>query len=263
MNKRETAGKTIFTIFLAWTFILLVWFTSYCISNRAYTLQKDFGDLSTVLFGSASIALFILSLFVGFLAIFGWQTLQNSVKSQVETVTKREIETVKRDTEERIKYLENELEGRVYSILGFVIGEISFDSGTFEANDKDRLSDAIENSRRARNLLKGTGRPSEYLALNNLVFYSSLVGDKSMRGHVMADARLLKDAGQEHHNRNLLLTYCRAVIEFGTDRAEIEDAQTISQAIAENPRSSEREKREARAYMLAISGILNKAEERL
>lgn len=241
----------IFIILFAWIVILLIWFASYCISNNAYRIQRgDPGDLMTVLFGASSLALFVLSLFIAVLAIFGWQTLQENIRKSVEDSTKKITDNLVKD---KIEPLENELRGRVLSILGFVIGETSIDPDTFEPKSRDRLRDAVINSQKGYNILQKVGGPAEYLALNNLVFYSALVGDKSKAKFVLDKARLLRDVGQKHDNQNLLLTYVRAVIEFGAEPGDIGEARTIAQGILSNSRSSDQERREAKQYLASLS----------
>ena len=130
-------------------------------------------DLMTLLFGAASIALFVFSIFIALLAIFGWQSVLGAVreiaeKSAAEGVKKMETDRMKpleeswqavqrsfRDTidetiEKRImrlehdkietmvaarKRLEYEVRGRALNILGYFRGEMSLDSTTLEAKD--------------------------------------------------------------------------------------------------------------------------------
>lgn len=275
MNKNKSAAWSVFTIIFVWLFIVLVWFASYCISNNAYRFQRgSLGDLGTVLFGAASLALFMLSIFIAVLAIFGWQTLQENLRKSVENEVGERIESLESklqtkiealdlDLRSRIDLLENELRGRVFSILGLVIGETSIDPETFEPKNRDRLRDAVVNSQKGYEILQKVHGPAEYLALNNLVFYSCLVGDKSKASLILGKARLLRDVGQERDNKNLLLTYIRAIIEFGADQIEIAEARTIAQAILENPRSSEQERREAKQYLTSLSVPSEKSEVEL
>ena len=150
-----------------------------------------------------------------------------------------------------IKPLQNELRGRVFSILGFVIGETSIDPETLEPKSIDRLRHAITNCQKAYEMLQkaGEAEPAEYQALNNLIFYSCLIHERSKGSLILEKARLLRDAGQAHENRNLLLTYTRAVLEFGSSQTERAEAIAILQDILQHPRSSEGERREAKQYL--------------
>jgi hypothetical protein len=253
--------------------VLLIWIISYWISHNAFQVRPGaLGDLATVLFGAASIALFILSMFIALVAVFGWQSLQENIRSSVETETRKAIDRlvkermeplenelrtraerlVGRELGERMQPLENELRGRVYSILGLVMGETNIDPETFAPKDKDLLREAVINSRKGYELLQKTDSPGKYLALNNLVYYSSLVGDRSKGKLMLEYARLLRDAGQEHDARNLLLTYCRAVIEFALDPADTAEAYAIAHSIADDPTRPERERREAKLYLTSL-----------
>ncbi|HEV3459645.1 MAG TPA: hypothetical protein VHG32_24095 [Thermoanaerobaculia bacterium] len=84
------------------------------------------------------------------------------------------------------------------------------------------------------------------MALNNLVYYQSLIGDQSRGDFILEKARMLRKAGQEHDAPHLLLTYCKAVLSFSEDQEEIKQARKIAQAVAANALISNRKRNEAR-----------------
>src|SRR5262245_58921563 len=95
--------------------ITLIWIVSYWISNNAFKVRTgSIGDMATVLFGAASIALFILSMFIAFIAVFGWQSLQESIKTSVESASTKAIDSL---INEKIDPLAEELRGRVERLV--------------------------------------------------------------------------------------------------------------------------------------------------
>ncbi|MFL6262642.1 MAG: hypothetical protein ACJ76Y_23330 [Thermoanaerobaculia bacterium] len=219
--------------------ILLVGFSAFCIANYVEIPKTgNFGDLATVLFGAASLALFIISIFLALLAFFGWKSLQEHIYASAEKAANSRIEP-----------LEKELRGRLFYTLGFAIGELSIEHTPEKVKSRERLAEAILNCQRGYSLLEGTGTPAEYAALNNLVYYSCLAGDTTRGGFILEKARLLLEAGVKHNSQDLMLTYVRAVIEFGDRLSEIIEARNIAQGILNNPRSIEQQRVEAKQYL--------------
>jgi hypothetical protein len=218
--------------------VLLLWFSLYCVSNKAF--QAGGGrwppalDLVTLLYGAASVTLIIVSILAAVLALFGWKALEDKV-----------IESVEKATAKRIDSLENELRGRAAAIQGYLIGENSLTPDALGVTTPVRLAEAISYCEKAYENLKKVGGPAEYLPLNNLVFYHCLLGTTSRRGYLLESARKLRSTGEEHDAPNLQLTYCRAVLQLGTDEKERREACKMVSALLSHPRLTEKEKREA------------------
>jgi hypothetical protein len=150
-------------------------------------------DLATALFGAAAISIFIFSLLVAILALYVWHTVENKMRA-----------VVKEETIDQLEKIGNEVRGRTHAILGYIIGELSVDNDYQEPTDEERLKEAIFYCERAYELLKKSGTPTEYMALNNLLQYYCISGDKSRRGFVLDGARKLRVAASEHNTPNLL-----------------------------------------------------------
>src|SRR6185295_8484163 len=98
----------------AFSFNLLIWSLSFLFISAACAIAlgtrrpslPDVGTLAALLFGAASIALFLFSFLAAILAIFGWQAIKDHIREKVDS-----------DMEVRIKELENKLEGRIASGL--------------------------------------------------------------------------------------------------------------------------------------------------
>ena len=117
-------------------FILLLWFSLYRISASAFGAQGGHWpaalDMVTLLYGSASVALIIISILAAVLALFGWKALEDKI-----------VESVQKATAERLDALENELRGRVAAIQGYLIGENSLSADALRVENPVRLREAI------------------------------------------------------------------------------------------------------------------------
>lgn len=153
--------------------------------------------------------------------------------------------SLRRLIEERFLLLEVEMRGRMLSVLGYVMAEAAVDHESLDVRDRDKLADAIVFVQRGYELLRKVGGAAEMMALNNLVYYLSLMGDSVRRGFILEGARRLMAAGQENNAANLVLTACRAMLQFGVDLAERQAAREILASLA-NSSNSQREREEAK-----------------
>jgi hypothetical protein len=256
LSGKEVGRKRLFTAFL-WAVVAWIWAWSFSIFTEASASLKtipDMGSLFTALFGASSIALFILSLLVAGLAIVGWQSVKEYIEERVEktaTDKSRQLDQVIRDNTQA---LEKALRGRVATILGYTIGEMSLKPGSFEVQYNDRLSEAVEQCKEGYKFLKEVGGGAEYLGLNNLVFYTCLLEEgrpKEDEEWMLASARKLLVAGQEKRSNMLKLTACRVLLEHEASSDEKRRARNILEAIASGRTpASIRETNEARFYLL-------------
>ncbi len=222
--------------------VVLTWVVSIFLASRislkdlGVSGQPELADLAAVLFGAASIALFALSILIALLAIFGWQAIQANLRESVERATSAKAEL-----------LESELRGRVFSVLGYTVGEICHSPDQIKATDPRRLRTAVQLCEQGHALLQKVGGPGEAMALNNLVFYASLLGDDARQDFLLRNARRLREEAQKHHAVNLQLTYCRVVLQLkGSRPDEKKEARELLTAILESPGTSADEKREAK-----------------
>lgn len=206
----------------------------------------DLGDLATTLFGAASVALFVFSILIALLAVFGWKTLQSIIDEQVE-----------KETSKRVRSLEFEIRGRVLSIQGHVIGEMSLPSDTLFPKDtynKDRLLEALDLCEQGYEYLKEVGGGASLLGLNNLVFYSCACGCEHKRSSLLKQANILKLAGQERNSADLLITSCRAILQYRGSEEEQTEAREILRALLNGaiPDISEKQRKEASLYLTSF-----------
>ncbi len=192
------------------------------------------GDRSAILFGTSTVALVLISLVIGGVAFFGWQTIKDSIRRDVESSTRN-----------RLEQMEIELRGRSSALLGYTIGETSVDADYLHATNPERLREAKTLCQQGYNRLRKVGGAGEVMALNNLLMYSSILGDTSRRGYYLKRARQLRKAGEDLDKPHLLLTYCRIVLYFGLDPAEKDEACAIVQAVRAKEGLQEKERREA------------------
>jgi hypothetical protein len=191
---------------------------------------------TTLLFGASTISLGALALLAGGFALFGWGYLKENVKKEVEESLR-----------ERIRTVEQELRGRSRTVLGYVIGENSVivTEEAELAGNKERLREAIQHCEEAYLLLKGSGLPVEFTALNNYLYYSCVLGDTSSRDTILDRARRLREAAIEHNSQNLLMTYARTVLTFSHAPGQIVQACEFVADIKRSSTLNEKQKREA------------------
>src|SRR6202035_5231424 len=204
----------------------------------------SFGDMANVLFGASSLALIMFSVLVGALAVVGWESLKTNVRRDVETATHG-----------RITALENELQGRVLSIIGFMIGALHSNSDKLEQDEhKDYLSEAVLYCEQGYDILKGVEGRGRHMALNNLVYYTCLYnqGTAAKREDLLKQARALKATGDELDAPNLLLTYCRAVLQYGSAE-ERSKALKVAEKLLLRDSLTNLQKREATFYVASLS----------
>ncbi len=202
----------------------------------------SFTDQGAILEGVATIALVFVTLIVGVLAIFGWQQLTATVRREVEE-----------DIRERIDRLELLMRGRVISMLGFAIGELSSEPDQMEPVHRDRLAEAVIHCRDGYQLLKKAGdRPAMLMGLNCYVYYGSIHGDPGKGRYLLEKARVLRDAGDEFGIPAWLLTYCRAVLRYGNDAKEREEARAIATGLL-SANLTEQQQKEARFYSASLA----------
>jgi hypothetical protein len=240
--------RRILALVLLLGLVVLIWARAWYVMKAAKEMKTPGGgavslaDQAAILFGASTIALVVVTLVLGVVAVFGWQTIKDSVRRDIEEGTRKRFDS-----------LATELRGRELSVLGHIHGTLSSEPDRLEATNLDRLSEALWNCEKGYTLLKKIEGKVALMALNNLVYYSCIQGDRSKSRDLLRKARELKDAGDEYHDANLLLTFCRAVLQFGTDPKEIEEARSVASEVLTRKDLTDLQQKEARFYLASLS----------
>jgi hypothetical protein len=142
------------------------------------------------------------------------------------------------------------LEGKMLTWIGLVMGQASIDSiDPLKVLDEVKLAEAVSWCQRGYEMFRKIGDPSEFMALNNLVFYSSVLGNKARRHFLLEKARILQREGEVHNSLNLLLTACYAILRFEDDPREKAQAIETLRGIQYSYDATDQEKREASLYL--------------
>jgi len=226
--------RRVLNTLLVFGILVFISIASFRLVAGSFTLGLQPRELPAILFGSGQVSLFVITIFIGILTIFGFQYFERKVREVVQSVTTKRLEN-----------LEKEARGRSFAIQGYIIGENSVAEDLRTAKDEGRLREALLYCDQAYKFLKGTGLAVEFLALNNYLYYSCILGEKSRRGYLLECARLMRTAAEEHDSPNLLLTYGRTMLKFSLDPEEIREACQTVHDVKSDPRLNDKQKREA------------------
>jgi len=238
----------------------LVW-AALALGNPAKNLP-GLGDFAALLFGASSVALIIFSLLLAIAAIFEWQSLKADIQKEIKAseAAQKQIKVLEVETQKTVSKLEKELEGRVYTVMGMVIGTLH--SGptvqTLTDEDRDYLEMAIYVCQKAYIILKDIeGSTAKYPALNNIVDFSCLLGLDLERDRLLAQGRELRDVGMQYeadspHAVPYLLTYCKVVWTYGSNLEELRQALRIAQGL-QGKNLTNLQKREAAKFAASLA----------
>jgi hypothetical protein len=247
--KNSLSASRIGKSLTVWGIFIVVWMGALWLSAWVtHPLSPvSLSDLATVLFGAASIALFVFSIALAGIAIFGWQFIERQIDERVQKTTASAIER-----------LEIELRGRVNSVMGFMLGATSLkrrEDGSVVVDDRDKLEEGVILLGLGLRLLKKMeGSPAEFMALNNYVYFSSVLGEGIQREYLLGSARRLKSAAEERNEGpNLLLTYCYTVLKYSRDLKELEEARDTADSVKDHQKLSQAQRKEARFYLASLS----------
>lgn len=243
--------------------VVIIWLVSIFAVNGSGVLVRgivepnNWGELATILFGAASIALFLFSIIIGLLAVVGWKTLQDDIGKKVtEKVAKESAEkfaSIKGDFEaikERTKSLEQELKGRTIVTQAYVLGQLSIPRGELYASDpqsRQRLMEAVKLTKQAYDLLHKIEERGEYMALNNLVSFSCFLELEEVA--VLKYARRLLVMGMKKDSVDLQLTACRAILQYKAGSRKEARARGILRSLISDPNATQMHKDEAEFYL--------------
>ncbi len=209
-------------------------------------------ELATIFFGASSLALIIFSLLLAMAAFVQWQSLKNELRREIElaeaaqertanaTAENQErlknleitIEKRTKALEERVKGLGRELQGRTSAIMGFMIGTLhSSPVLPVKNEDRDFVSEAIQLCQKGYDILKEFDGLGKYMALNNIVYYSCLIGVDSKHDFLLAQGLEIRDIGLAYDSIPYLLSFCRVEAKYGADLEELQQALSIGEEI--------------------------------
>lgn len=236
-------------------FILLTWLIAFLIVTWTNILSYKPSDLATLVFGASSIALFVFSFIVGILGFWGLEGIYNRLQIRLDGFVNQAVDTaVEKAADAKVLRVQNELRGRTFSTLGYISGEMSlrYGEGVIEVVDKDKLAEAIALLETGYDFLHRLGGAAEYMALNNLLFYSLMNDDRTRAGFLVGKAEELLRVAQEQRSANTMLTACGVILRYGTDEAK-RRAFGILESLKEQPKLSRKQRVEAQYYLGFIS----------
>lgn len=216
----------------------------------------NLGEFFTVLFGASTLATVIVTIVIGVGALLEWRSLKADVGAVVEAAEtaqeesaratrenqervkelaeslQRRLEQLGETVSHRVKGLEKEVRGRAYASEGVTLGTLYADRMAEEQKEENKgyLAEAIHSCQRGFEILEEIAGNGKFMALNNVVYFSSLLGTESRRERerLLAQARRIREVAEKYPespwNIPYLLTYCRAVSTFGSDPDELSDA---------------------------------------
>jgi len=205
----------------------------------------DLGDVATLMFGAASVAMFVLSFLVAVAAIFGWQSLRRAIDEKVATAVK----------EVRVD-VQHEINARVHSGLALILGRICRTERSLDVQRKDLLEAAIIHSRRSIKYyqeLKGVDEDRFNVVRNNLAFYLALRGQLADGQYALGLTKELQEWALAYENYDATLTICLTTLRFAETASQREAARRILRQIRDDPGASEHEKKEAEKILASSS----------
>ena len=235
---------------LLWS--IAIWITMDALGGKAIPpIRKATpGDFEALLFGSSSVALIFFSVVIGVIAFIGYDRLKKDTAAEVQAAT--------RETTDK---LEKELRGRVSSSIGLMLGIIhATPEEQTEEERLDYLAESVKHSEQAYAALKEIGIKAQYTALNNLIYYSCLLGKTHKQEYLLEKAEELRIFSQGNIPDPYvegLLTYCKAVADLSEDPAAIERAYRIGSGLLTEP-LNDRQRIEATVYVASLKRKRNK-----
>jgi hypothetical protein len=144
-------------------------------------------------------------------------------------------EDLKGVTRKELRDFSRELYGRQLAGIANTIGSLHSNPFTSDLceEDRDHLMEAVRLSQQAYDILRDLPGLGKYVPLNNLVYYSSLLGIDSKREILLKQGRELRDValnyGRSPYSYPYFLTYARVVCVYGSDPREVKEALELAQ----------------------------------
>jgi chaperonin cofactor prefoldin len=177
------------------------------------------------------------------------ETLEENTTQAVgklEETTQEKVKALKIDVQEHFDALigtidertgqtVKEFRARATTIMGFMIGTLHSDplKQVQEPENRDYLAEAVYLCQKGFNDLREMDGEGKYMALNNLVYYSTLLGVDDNTELLLEQAREIKSyAEKAKHAPPYILTFCRAVATYGSDLNELKEALFLADRIS-------------------------------
>jgi len=164
--------------------------------------------------------------------------LEEATQGKVEALAadvQKQFDALMRTIDERTEQTVKEFRARATTIMGFMIGTLHSDSlkEVQEPEDRDYLAEAVYLCQKGYDDLKEVKGEGKYMALNNLVYFSTLLGLADNPEILLEQAREIKHyVAQAKHAPPYTLTFCRAVARYGTDLNELKEALFLADQIS-------------------------------
>jgi hypothetical protein len=219
-------------------------------------------DLSSLLFGASSIALFAFSVILGLTAFIGYDRLKKDTANEVKTALREEMDKRMEEADKRMEAVEKELRGRVGASIGLMFG--IFHATPEEQTEEERLdylAEGVTQSEQAYLILKDVKSKAKYMALNNFIYYSCELGMERIgyrKDYLLRMADELRAFSQENFPDTFvdgLLTYCKAVLTLSDDATQIDKALKLASGLTEI--KNDRQRNEATNYVAPLKRKLD------
>ena len=190
------------------------------------------------------------------------QATENNEKRVKELATnvKTRTDAIEKEMRDRTDGIEMEIRGRTNAVMGAMIGTLH--SRPYrdpqDEEEKDWIAEAIHHIRSGYEILRKLEGRGKYMALNNLVYFTCLLGDKADRDEMLTYGREMLRVGRQSgpsYAAPYLMTYCRVALVYSSDRAELEQAKAIAQKLEETA-FTKLQKREATFLVASLTKSL-------
>lgn len=220
-------------------------FGAVIVGSLGFTLPSgSLGDVTGLLFGAASVAMFVLSFLVAIVAIFGWQELRR-------TVVERVAEEARAGQED----IEHQINSRVHAGLALILGRTCREERGLEVKRGDLVDAAIKHCRLSIAEFRKTKRMSEErfaVVRNNLAFYLAIRGAAADASYALQLADELGEWAANYEGHEGSLTLCLVALRYSTEGAKREDVRKVLRQIRDDPAASQHEKKEAEEILASF-----------
>jgi hypothetical protein len=221
-------------------------------------VPPSLSDLATIFFGASSVALIIFSVLLAGAAIIEWQSVKETIKQATEAANRAADAA-----SGRIGNLEKEIRGRVDSLMGLMLATVHSDPLALKQKEekKDYIAEAVYYCQQGYDRLEDVEGYGKYMALNNLLFYSCLLGKEAKREVFLEQSLRLRNVGHKFKAAAYLLTYCRVLLTYSNDLGALNEALAIAeQEIPDETNPTPLQKLEAARYVIWLREKIGKLE---
>jgi len=216
-------------IALAVVHALVLWFlVVYTFYGPVPQLPIALEDKASVLFGTATIVVGVLTAFVTFFGILGWAEIRKQAAESAREEVEKRIETlVGPSIERKVDALRAEFEGRLLGVIGATYGQL-FQLHRKEIAIEQALEAGIAFTEKAVETIQKDS-PRYWHALNNLAYFYALRGERRDKLKALEIASGLREQFWKTQDPDYATTCGRVVATFQVEcSAEfIEDAKQI------------------------------------